>query len=274
MKNLIPLLRKMSYWDDIVNSKKMASRTPLQAIRQDVSNRFTVYTNHINPISLETIPLSPFVVPNINLLKGCYSKSNGMSKLKTKINERQSDLLRGECQYCNIGEPKTFDHYLPQESFPEFSALSINLMPCCATCNTEKGEEWLHLGNRRIINFYYDALPNVNYLDCTIVYRNNNPQANFILNAAVIPAGMRTIITNHFLALKLIARYKERSNSEITDIRNAIVPAVGVLTRADIKILLTQEAALMKVSKGDNYWRAVLRIALSKSNRFLSDAGF
>lgn len=274
MKNLIPLTRKMAYWDDIVNNKNMASRTPLQAIRQNVSNRFTVYTNHVNPNRLENIPASPFVAPNIDLLKGCYSKSNGLSNLKTKIKERQSDLLRGECQYCNIGEPKTFDHYLPQDDFPEFSALSINLIPCCATCNTEKGEEWLQLGNRRIIHFYFDTLPNVAYLDCSILYRNNNPLANFAINSLVIPIAMRAIITNHFAALKLTDRYKERSNSEIVDVRNAIVPAVGLLTRAQIQTQLRDEAIAMKSSKGENYWRAVLRMALSNSNRFLTDAGF
>ncbi len=274
MKNLIPLTRKMSYWDDIVNNKNIASRASLQAIRQAVSNRVTEYINRTVPNSLETIPASTFVAPNIDLLKGCYSKSIALSNLKAKIKNRQSDLLKGECQYCNIGEPKTFDHYLPQDDFPEFSALSINLIPCCATCNTEKGEEWLLTGNRRIINFYYDTLPNVQYLNCSIIFRNNIPQASFTLNAAVIPVGMRTIIIEHFTKLKLAERYKDRSNSEISDVRIAILQSVGLLTRAQIQNQLTNEAAGMKGCKGDNYWRAVLRIALSNSNRFLTDAGF
>jgi hypothetical protein len=274
MKNLVPLIRKMSYLDDIVNNKNLAARTPLQAIRNDVSNRFITYTNHTIPNTLETITPSPFVAPNIALLENCYSKSNCLSKLKTKIKEKQSDLLRSECQYCNIGEPTTFDHYLPLVEFPEFSALSINLFPCCSKCNSEKGEEWLLLGNRKIINYYYDALPNVSYLNCTILYRNNIPQANFTLNAAAIPVNLRTIITSHFDTLKLYDRYKQKSNSEITDVLNAIVPLNGHFNRVQIQAHLVSVALRTKADKGDNYWRAVLMIALSNSIRFLTDAGY
>lgn len=274
MKNLIPLTRKLSYWDDIVSNKHLVARASLHAIRTDVSNRFTTFTNHANPNTLEVIAASPFVAPNISLLEGCYSKSNALTRLKTKIITKQSVLLRGECQYCNIGEPNTFDHYLPQIYFPEFSALSINLFPCCSTCNTEKGEEWLLLGNRKIINYYYDALPNVSYLNCTIVYRNNIPQAAFTLNAAAIPVNLRTIITTHFSTLKLFDRYKQKSNSEITDVLNTIVPLAGQLNRAQIQSHLLAVANRTKVDKGINYWRAILMIALSNSNRFLTAAGY
>ncbi len=274
MKNLIPLIRKMSYWDDIVNNKHLAARTPLQAIRTDVSNRFTTFTNHTIPNRLEAISASPFVTPNIELLESCYSKSNGLSRLKTKIREKQSVLLRGECQYCNIGESTTFDHYLPQVYFPEFSALSINLFPCCSKCNIEKGKEWLLLGNRKIINYYYDALPNVSYLNCSILYRNNIPQANFTLNAAAIPVNLRTIITTHFNTLKLFDRYKQKSNSEITDVLNAIIPLAGQLNRVQIKAHLVSVANRTKADKGNNYWRAVLMLALSNSNIFLTKSGY
>jgi 5-methylcytosine-specific restriction endonuclease McrA len=274
MKNLTPLTQKMSYWDDIVNNKHLASRTPLQAIRVDVSKRFTAYTQLTNPITLETIPSSTFVAPHAALLNGCYSNSNGLSFLKTKIKEKQNVLLRNECQYCNIGEPNTFDHYLPQVDFPEFSALSINLIPCCSTCNSSKGICWRIDGRRKIINLYYDTLPNVSYLTCSIVYRNNVPQADFNVMAATIPENMRTEITTHFSTLHLTERYKGRSNSEITDVFTSIQPLSTILSRLQIQNQLRTDAANMKVSKGDNYWRAVLKIALSNSNRFLTDAGY
>lgn len=47
-----------------------------------------------------------------------------------------------------------------------------------------------------------------------------------------------------------------------------------LITRAQIQIHLQYEAANMKLSKGQNYWRAIIRIALSNSHRFLTDAGF
>lgn len=274
MKNLTPLISKISYWDDIVNSKNLGSKASLQAIRPDVLIRFNVYSLLTNPILLETIPASPFVAPSIELLKKCYSKSNGISVLKTKIKEKQDVLLRSECQYCNIGEPNTFDHYLPKSDFPEFSALSINLIPCCSACNTAKDDNWKLHGKRSIINFYYDTLPTASYLNCSIVYEKNVPQAEFSVSSPIIPVIIRDEITNHFTVLKLTERYKRKSNSEITDVFNTIQPLSAILSRVQIQNQLKADAARMKAAKGNNYWRAVLKIALSNSNRFLTDAGY
>lgn len=274
MKNLIPLTRKIEYWDNIVNNKREIQRIPLQAIRPNILVRITDYTDRTTPNNLETIPASPFTAPHSNYLQGCYGKSNNLSALKARIKDRQNRLLRAECQYCNIGEPETFDHYLPKSDFPEFSALSINLIPCCAKCNTKKGEEWLFAGNRKIINYYYDILPDVDYLRCDIVYSANVPQAVFSIDSAQIPVNIRSVIVNHFETLLLLDRYKQRSNSEIIDVLNAITPSLGRLTRVQIQENLQQEAINMKASKGRNYWRAVLRIALSDSDRFLTEAGF
>jgi 5-methylcytosine-specific restriction endonuclease McrA len=274
MKNLYPLRRKMFYWNRIVAAKNLANRTPLQALRPSVGQRITAYSQLTNPINLETIPASTYIAPNIGLLAGCYGKSDGMSYLKSKIINKQPMLLRGECQYCNIGEPNTFDHYLPKTEFPEYSALSINLIPCCATCNMEKGEEWLQEGHRRIINFYYDRLPNVIYLNCDIRFRNNDPVAVFTINAAAIPVNIRNVIVNHFDDLKLLERYQSRSNSEITDVYNTIVGFAGILNRAQVQAQLQLEAQTMMNSKGHNYWRAIIRLALSRSNRFLVLAGY
>jgi hypothetical protein len=274
MKNLYPLKRKMSYWDRIVDAKVLVNRVPLQAIRNLVESRVVTYSQLTNPINLETITASAFIAPNIGLLSGCYAKSIGLSYLKSKIINKQPMLLRSECQYCNIGEPNTFDHYLPQTAFPEYSALSINLIPCCATCNTEKGERWLNAGHRRIINFYYDTLPDVVYLNCNINFRNNTPVAIFTIDIAVLPDGFRDVVLSHFEDLKLLERYQNRSNSEITDVYNSIIGLAGTLTRAQIQNQIVTEANTMMNSKGQNYWRAIIRLALGGSNRFLALAGY
>lgn len=274
MKNLTPLRRKLSYWDDIVNSKHLASKTPLLAIRNDVSSRFSAYKRHTNPMNLEGISVSPFITPTVELLIGCYSNSNNLSLLKTKIKEKQNILIRSECQYCNIGEPTTFDHYLPKTDFPEFSVLSTNLIPCCSYCNIKKGDVWQIHGKRTTINFYYDIIPTVSYLICTIVYKKNIPQAEFHLNSAILPINIRTEFTNHFTRLNLTERYKEKSNNEITDVYNTIQPLSAKLTRLEIQDQLRNDAKNMKITRGHNYWRAILKIELSNSNRFLTEAGY
>ena len=276
MKNLVPLKRKKYYWDEIVSRKRPVTfRARLLAIRPLVIARFRVYSNHTAPNTLEVIGASPFGPRNTTRLKTCYKPSTRLSSLKKKIINSQNKILRAECQYCNISEPTTFDHYLPQRYFSEFSALSINLIPCCSKCNTEKGEEWLlPNGQRRIINLYYDTLPNVQYLNCMITFNAAVPRVIYTINHAVIPLPFRNTIVSHYGVLLLTERYREKSNSEITDVLNSIVPLVGILTRAQIQAHLIAEATSMQAIRGLNYWRAILKLALANSPTFLTNAGY
>lgn len=275
MKNLIPLRRKLFYWDNIVNAMNHSNRGPLQLLRGSVITRFTEYRTHAKPNRLEIIPASVIQAPNISQLRQCYdSGSTGINVLKQRVKDKQPDILKGECQYCNMGEPSTIDHYLPQKYFPEFSALSINLIPCCGKCNTAKGEEWLVLGNRRIINYYYDDLPLVQYLFCEILFRRGVPRAVFSLDITGIGNSMGEVITNHFVALHLLDRYKERSAGEIMEVYDAITLRTGSRTLAQIRTELISDANALKTSRGQNYWRAILKIALANSDQFLLSAGF
>ncbi|MDV4111466.1 hypothetical protein CMT20_06550 [Elizabethkingia anophelis] len=275
MKNLIPLTRKISYWDNIVNSMNLVNRTPLQNIRSSVAQRFEVYKRYSLPNTLSQIPASTYIGTLSASLKSCYdSGSIGIELLKQKVRDRQLDVFKGECQYCNMGEPLTIDHYLPRFYFPEFSALSINLIPCCATCNNKKGEEWLVEGSRKIINYYYDELPDTDYLVCKIVFRKGIAKARFSLETRMIGNEMATVIENHFETLGLLDRYNERSGGEITEVLDAITQRVGLKTLLDMRAELVADANDLKNRRGSNYWRAVLKIALANSDRFLRDAGF
>lgn len=274
MKNLKPLSGKISYWDRIVDNKHQPSKAALLGIRLNVNNRFSIYRQHSSPNILESIPSSPFAAADIGYLKGCYSTSIEMSRLRSHIFEKQEELFQGECQYCNIGFPSTLDHYLPKDEFPEYSVLSINLLPCCPTCNTVKGEEWLDVGYRKFINFYYDILPNVQYLNCRIVHRGGVPKALFSLDISGVVGITANTIKSHFETLELTDKYRLKSNSVITDVRNAIKQRVTTASKVQIQNELRGEAADMRVAKGENYWRAILIVALSNSDRFLTDTGF
>lgn len=275
MKNLTPQTRKIFYWNSIVNAMHLKNRTALQAIRQTIERRFKEYSRFSRPNTLGSIPASTFVEPIVTSLKTCYdSGSNGIELLKQKIRDSQPELFKGECQYCNMGEPSTMDHYLPQFYFPEFSALSINLIPCCPNCNTEKGEEYLILGKRRIINYYFDDLPTVDYLLCNITFRGGVPKANFSLDTTAVAGDMATVIENHFEALDLLERYRQRSDGEIVEIWDAIAQRVGAKSLLEMRTELLGDATALKNRKGVNYWRAVLKTALANSNQFLQSVGF
>ena len=272
MKNLTPLPRKMFYWDEIVSNKNLVSRHLLQGMRPTILIRVNSYVQSSS--ELENLPVVTYDVNTTKALKGCFSNSDSLSKLKAKIIEKQSLLLRAECQYCNIGEPNTFDHYLPQVLFPEFAALSINLVPCCSSCNTAKGEEWLDGGIRRVLSFYFDSLPTNTYLKCQIVYRNNIPQARFTIDSNSVSIDIRNVVKKHYGTLHLFTRYRRRLNSEITDVLAAITPHIGRISRQRIKDNLIEESNTMKRLRGANYWRAVVREGLANSDQFLANSGF
>lgn len=264
----------MYYWDEIVDSRYEPAKSALQTIRASVNNRFSIYRNHTNANTLHAIAPSPFNAITGGYLRTCYADTIEMNRLRKHINDAQDFIVQGECQYCNLGEPSTLDHYLPKRDFPEFAVLSSNLLPCCPTCNTIMGEEWLEAGDRRIINYYYDQLPLIQYLNCRIVYQRQVPLGDFSLNLAGIPPVMATIISNHFTALDLLKRFKKSSNGEIIDVLRSIKTHNTTLSRAQIQQSILQDATDMQLDRGHNYWRAILRIELSRSNRFLTAAGY
>ncbi|WP_413711679.1 hypothetical protein [Rhizobium sp. Rhizsp82] len=78
---------------------------------------------------------------------------------------RSSDALQkirdepyGSCPVCGSGGTGDLDHYLPRETFAEFSILSLNLVPACKYCNSDgKGRTYRGSGSERFIHPYFDT---------------------------------------------------------------------------------------------------------------------
>jgi hypothetical protein len=64
------------------------------------------------------------------------------------------------CPMCGSQHPGTLDHYLPRESFPEFSILPCNLIPACPHCNSgvKKGRYRGTDSPERFIHPYFETL--------------------------------------------------------------------------------------------------------------------
>lgn len=64
------------------------------------------------------------------------------------------------CPMCGSHHPGTLDHYLPRESFPEFSILPCNLIPACPHCNSgvKKGIYRGTTEPERFIHPYFETL--------------------------------------------------------------------------------------------------------------------
>ncbi len=224
MKNLSTLRRNFSYFLNVVSQKQAPARNALLAIANSVKGRYKIYTKHCSNNELHLFPLSIFNgVDAVNLAE-CYGKNSEVKKLKELIYKAQPEHIRYECQYCCIGDStESFDHYLPVSSFPEFSVLSLNLIPCCSKCNSIKGNNWKDAGgSRNIVNMYYDPLPTQSFLRCEVKYKRNTPVIDYYIeNTHGIDPLLYQIIDRHFSRLGLLKRFKQRTNTEVLNIKNS-----------------------------------------------------
>lgn len=63
------------------------------------------------------------------------------AKPARRIYDYLLNCTQDRCPFCGgLGVPANLDHYLPKDSFPQFSVLPVNLVPSCRDCNIgEKG---------------------------------------------------------------------------------------------------------------------------------------
>lgn len=277
MKNLKPLTRNFSYFSRIIAQKDPIVRVQLLAIELQVKSDYSKYVRECKNARLSSYTASSYNGINATNLIACYSTAREVKRLKEHIYLNQYPHVRYECQYCTIGDSsESFDHYLPKEHFPEFSVLSNNLIPCCSKCNSHKGANWKDVsGERNIINYYYDTVPNQQFLNCSITFKRRTPVASFSISnpGTIDPASFR-LIQRHFTRLLLLERFKKKSNTEITNISNSIRQLTPTHTFAQVAQFLLNDSNQMKASFGNNYWRAILKEALANSNQFFADIGF
>lgn len=275
MKNLnnISTENLINWYTAIVENKHLSEiKTNLEEITDDIENRFNEYLNNFSSNQFINILDSEYIENHSGLLSCYKSEGDTLKLLKKEIKDNQQDDLKGVCQYCGILKPKTFDHYLPISKFPEFSALAINLIPCCKDCNGKKHNYWKENQERGIINFYIDNIPNSRFLFGSIVFIADIPHVEYQLRNPnnTIDNFIYRIIQKHYARLELIDLYKEESSDELGEIIRTFVIYIENPTIDDLKQNLITDAQQLQNQFGLNYWRAVLRISLSESNIFLN----
>lgn len=275
MKNLNNILI-----NDLIGwySKIVANKDPgdikdlLEQIKDNVENRFNEYEQKFSSSDLISIIDSEYP-PNHTALVSCYkSEGNNLKLLKKAIRDCQDDDLKGLCQYCGILKPKTYDHYLPISTYPEFSALAINLIPCCKDCNGKKHNYWKEDGSRGIINFYIDNIPNFQFLHGDVVFVDDIPHVQYELKNPDnnIESTFYSIVEKHYSRLELRELYKEESTNELSEIIRIFKIYLQNVTLQSLKTNLMVDALQLQSQFGINYWRAILRITLSESDAFLN----
>ncbi len=272
MKNLEFLdIEYFDWYKDIIESKNENDFLLQTDSLESIKKRYDEYLDKFDFNNLITIKDSIYK-KNHPELTSCYkSKTKKVTELLTKIKNAQTTEAKSKCQYCGINKPKTIDHYLPISLYPEYAVLAINLLPCCNECNKKKDNYWKAEGYRGILNFYVDNIPDEQFLYGKIVTQNDLPVISLKLDFSLINEDLSKIIYAHYTRLELFERYEEESADEISEISRQLKVYSCDKSIKEISKLLLDDAKDLQIKYGKNYWKAVLREALSKSSEYLNN---
>lgn len=275
MKQLTRAPVNAAYIDDFVrirDSKKLAIRTPLAAKHNKIAAQYTQFETRIDNGDLENFAADNACAALTEELRACYGgETAALSALKRLIRETQALGVRPHCPMCGTTLHSTHDHYAPAVKFPELSVHPLNLVPCCATCNSTKNNDWLDAsGERQYLHAYSDEIPESQFVEVDL-HEDVNFQVVGATFRLVRPVGISharwRLLKNHFKRLRLLARYDDLGGNEIAShLRSclAYVEAGGERPRVFLAAMAKNEA----VNRGMNHWRAVLMHGLAAHQHF------
>jgi len=186
-----------------------------------------IVTERIHDLEL----FGPFALPQSTLAHACsgeacdpclYDDLHSLWSVATAPLSRLKALLIDEamasgvndCPYCGLDPMEAFDHYLPQEAYPEFSVTAVNLIFVCGSCNLLKRAAVPHVGNR-FLHPAFDPLDR-RLLSCTIDDSSELPRAHFALDRTVLGGlGVLGECEFHFERLELGERLAKAAVPEI-----------------------------------------------------------
>lgn len=242
------------------------NRGKMLALKERLYERYNFYTQNKNNLSAIK-PVDIMGEDEKELLENSYQSSSIFKNVKDQLLSNIPEGSTGMCPFCMISEPTTFDHYFSESEYPEYIIFAPNLVPCCSQCNSIKGNRLFseNQRERKIIHFYYDRLPQIQYLKAIFKVDNKIPQVSFSLEFEH-ESEITTIITNHFDTLHLLERYKKQSNDVLSTECEIIKEQLksGGTVEECVKNLKIRANAFQKLN-GSNYWKTCIYMSMSES---------
>lgn len=120
------------------------------------------------------------------------------------------------CPACGEdGTPNTLDHYLPKNSYPEFSITACNLFPMCDICQGEKGTATVNATNERLfLHPYFDKFTDVQVFFLTIGRPFEAPHTISIEPHPCLEVAQHALVARHLYELGIGRRYNHFFKSE------------------------------------------------------------
>lgn len=253
---------------EIIDSKNGHRRARLRNLARRIVRRYRVYEQHSSNLAL--LSASTFGQTESEDCRHCYNQETlPLSRLKTAVVSVLPARNNFFCPMCGLSPWETLDHFAPKSSFPEFSVLARNLVPCCWRCNHLKGDGWNTGQAPPVLNVYFDRWPRTRFLEANVDF---DPQAGalvtFSLAAKAFGGISRERLQKHFDQLKLARRYAAAGASAVDRYHRSLTHQ-AYPTRRQRRRYLRREALALAEKHGPNHWESVLLDALADCDDFI-----
>lgn len=256
-----------------VISERQKYKSFYDRITNDLINQAEMFIEHHgSPLGLTPLDLNNYTDSEEEAsqrkksLIGLYTpKSEKLPFLQLEAMRKHNGLV--VCPSCGEpGRPRTLDHYLPKDIFPELSVLLLNLTPMCDWCQGEKLTDYVtEDGQKRYIHPYFD---DVNRPLFSITF--SPPFATPSIDIAVkeeIPEELSLLVKSHLEGVDFLTRFREyfktRYISVLRRAHNCRQPETKKLR--DVLALFLE----MEQEKSINSWDAVLYRSILENDELM-----
>jgi hypothetical protein len=132
---------------------------------------------------------------------------------ETSVQRPVLEALRSrELQLCPAcgedGTPNTLDHYLPKQTYPEFSITAYNLFPMCDICQGKKSTDTVNAMNERLfLHPYFDDFIDAQVMQLQIGQPYEAPTSMTLMPHPGLDPTQTTLVARHLKHLAMSTRY-------------------------------------------------------------------
>lgn len=272
MPRLVPVeIGETVHLDAIIKGKHVATRARLRLIKPTLDARYTEYAG--TTAAFEALAASKLVGTAKDDCVDCYNLDRKpVAVLKQAILDARPANRRSLCQWCLIDTWSDLDHFVPKESFSEFSVMARNLAPCCSKCNKAKSDYWPPIGaNPDVLSLYYSSLLDQRHLLATVSHVPGQPsEIEFAIAAnAGLSASDVSKLEAHYDRLQLWPRLEDAGLLALSEYREAL--KAHHVTRTRATDFLNEDAAGLIAIHGPNHPKALTALALAGCTSALND---
>ncbi len=274
-KLLIPEIKDIDLIDDIVSER---TRNPNKAFfngyEADWKKRVNEYTDKCgNP---EKINVSTIQEEDKSRFINLYTAPTGI--VRKDIIDVLRDHSLAMCPFCSeAGRPTTLDHFLPKDTYPEYSLLSANLVPACDACQgvNAKGAKALDAEGRRLfLHPYYDIPEGAEIIILTIkAPYDKGSSFNLSVNDE-LDTDLKELCVRHIKELNIEGRFRRWFKSEYLRLKKLVLSLLEEDDDPDMVLMAIRLFYRKNKLMGVNYWDTVFyKAVLSNSDllEFLKD---